>query len=125
MQHRILNKKEAWKNIAKEYNSNYNVSKRDKTQLKRCWEKFKSQLRKQKQLERQHSMKTERGEPYKTSPADDKLAAQVLTFQSWLDEEIVTPWDSDARYLQYAALVHTINHPETHLHINHEQPSVH
>nr|CAD7577534.1 unnamed protein product [Timema californicum] len=45
-------KKEALKNIAKEYNSNYNVSKRDETQLKRCWEKFKYQVRKQKQLER-------------------------------------------------------------------------
>nr|CAD7432887.1 unnamed protein product [Timema monikensis] len=45
---------------------------------KRCWEKFKSQVKKQKQLERQHSMKTGGGEPYKTSPADDELAAQVL-----------------------------------------------
>nr|CAD7265834.1 unnamed protein product [Timema shepardi] len=78
-----------------------------------CWEKFKSQARKQKQLERQHSMKTGGGEPYKTSPAGDELAAQVLTIQPWLDEEIVTPWDSDARYLEDAALVHTINYPET------------
>nr|CAD7435137.1 unnamed protein product [Timema monikensis] len=31
------------------------------------------------QLERQHSMKTWGGEPYKTSPDDDKLAAQGLT----------------------------------------------
>nr|CAD7408963.1 unnamed protein product [Timema cristinae] len=77
-----------------------------------CWGKFKSQVRKLKLLERQHSIKTGGGEPYKTSPADE-FAAQVLTSQPCLDEQIATPWDSDSCYLQDDALVHTINHPET------------
>nr|CAD7448611.1 unnamed protein product [Timema bartmani] len=105
-------KKEAWKKIMKEFNSNCNVSRRDETQLKRCWEKLKSQIRKQKRPEKQHSMKTGEGETFKTFPADDNLAAQVSSIQPWLNEEINIPWDSDYRHQQDAAAVFAVNHPD-------------
>nr|CAD7428105.1 unnamed protein product [Timema monikensis] len=102
--------KEVRKKI-EESNSNYNVSRCNETQLKRCWEKLKSHVWKQKWLERRHSKKIGRGEPFKTSPADDALAAQGLSIQP-RNVETDTLWDSNQRHQQDSATVCAIKRPE-------------
>nr|CAD7574185.1 unnamed protein product [Timema californicum] len=82
-----------------------------KHQVLKCWEKLKSQICKQKRLERRHSKKIGREEPFETSPADDELAAQGVSIQPW-NVETDTLWDSNYRHQQDSTTVCAIKCPE-------------
>ncbi|KAG8224552.1 hypothetical protein J437_LFUL002156 [Ladona fulva] len=90
-------KRKKWNQVTKEFNSHGNITRRDAEQLKRCWEKMKCMLKKEKMMEVRARMGTGGG-PF-IAHESDPLCAQIETIVPFINEEVGRVLDSDYHHL--------------------------